>query len=563
MGGETDREDINQMLSEAQHSEDVSSDGGSNKASTHRIRQWVKQHKRLAVFGVCFLLVLLAVIPFTRYSIGGLFVTRDATITVIDDQTNQPVSNATVVIRGNTLQTSAEGTVELKHTKPGNPEAEVSKQYYESATSRIKIDLLNRTYTQTVRLKPTGRAMSLKVTNRFTGSGLANVTIDAGGVQATTDQTGSASLVLSPSINTIEAQLTVDGYNTARTTLSVPGDLTTNTIPLTPSGKVYVVSKHSGRLDVVKLNLDGTDREVVVKATGSEEVSNTQVWASADWRFVVLRARREGPKAGLYMLDTSSDTLTDLDTAPVDFQIVGWRDDQFIYTTYDSSKSEWQPKQQELKVFNADDGKLSTVESTQASGTGYGDYMTQAFTNIVATDNALIYGTQWSGANPDIHKRAAVLREVSLPGLAKRDLRSDTNASISLSKQEPDKVNVQIVAAQTKFYQYTNKALSSVELTAEEMFKSRPEYFASSGSEYAWDEAVDGKRRVFVANASLQGKSTALSSTDLRVNGWFGSDYLLLSKSSSELYIMPAHTDGEVQPQKITDYHRPPSGAIY
>ena len=180
MGGETDREDINQMLSEAQSSEDVSSDGGSNKASTHRIRQWLKQHKRLAVFGVCFLLALLAVIPFTRHAIGGLFITRDATITVIDDQTNQPVSNASVVIRGSTLQTSAEGTVELKHTKPGNPEAEVSKQYYESASSRIKIDLLNRTYTQTIRLKPTGRAMALKVTNRFTGSGLAGVTIDAG-----------------------------------------------------------------------------------------------------------------------------------------------------------------------------------------------------------------------------------------------------------------------------------------------------------------------------------------------------------------------------------------------
>jgi hypothetical protein len=241
------------------------------------------------------------------------------------------------------------------------------------------------------------------------------VTIDAGGVQATTDQTGSASLVLSPSINTVEAQLTLDGYNTTRTTLSVPGDLTTNTIPLTPTGKIYAVSKQSGKLDVVKLNLDGTGREVAVKATGNEEVSNTQLWASSDWRFVVLRARREGPKAGLYMLDTSSDTLTDLDTAPVDFQIVGWQDDQFVYTTYDASKSDWQPKREELKVFNAEDGKLSTVESTQASGTGYGDYMTQTFTTVAITDNALVYGTQWLGANPDVHKRSAVLREVHYP----------------------------------------------------------------------------------------------------------------------------------------------------
>lgn len=562
MGGTTDRDDINQMLSEAQRSEEASGANNSIPSSNHKLKHWVAQHKRLSVLALSLLLMSLVLVPVLRYAVGGLFVTRDVALSVVDDQTNQPVSNATVVIRGMSFQTSADGKVDIQNLKPGAPEAEVTKQYYESASSHVKIDLLNRTYSQTIRLKPTGRAMSLKVTNRLTGDGLANVSIEAGDVKATTDQSGAASLVVSPSLNTVEIRLTADNYNPAKVSLSVPGDLPTNTIALTPSGKLYVVSKQSGKLDVVKLNLDGSGREVAVKATGNEEVSNTQIWASADWRYVVLRARRDGPKAGLYMLDTSSDTLTDLDTAAVDFRVIGWHNDQFVYTTYDANKSEWQPKREELKVFNAENGKLSTVESTQASGTGYSDYMTQTFTNPIIAQGALIYGTQWLGANPDIQKRSATLREVSLPGLTKRDLRSDLNATLSITQPEPDKVYVQVTAQATSYYQYTNKILATVKLTAEEMFKPWPKYFASSGSEYAWEEPVDGKQRVYVADATLRNRSVALDASDLNVKGWFGSDFLLLSKSDSQLYILPAHND-KVQPQKVTDYHRLPSGTIY
>ncbi|MCA9330445.1 hypothetical protein KC957_00195, partial [Candidatus Saccharibacteria bacterium] len=347
-----------------------------------------------------------------------------------------------------------------------------------------------------------------------------------------------------------------------RSNFTVPGDIAANTVALTPTGRVYVLSKQSGNLDVVKVNLDGSDRQVVVKATGREEVNNTEIYATNDWQFVVLKARRDGVQAALYLLDTSTDKLTDLDTAAVDFNIAGWHDHQFVYSTYDSKRQPWNPKQQELKVFDADSGQRTMLLSTAAQGNSYDNYLAQSLAGVFFVGDKLVYGVQWSGSGPDLSKQFATIQEVSLPSLTARELRKDKGASLIMSRATPTAVNVQITTDKPDSYQYLNGNLTEINMSTEELLRAVPSYIPGPANQYLWDELVDGASQVYVAEGSLQTKHVVMPAGEFHAFGWYGGDYVLLGKNGSELFIIPTDSTTQTVPQKVVDYHRPPGQGI-
>jgi len=122
-----------------------------------------------------------------------------------------------------------------------------------------------------------------------------------------------------------------------------------NHFTITPTGKVYFLSNLKGTLDVVKSDLDGTNRQTVVSGTGKEEPRFTSLLASRDWRYLVLKSKRDTPEASLYLLDTQTDKLTRFDTGAGDYQLVGWYGHNFIFNVTHSSVSYWQNGRQTLK----------------------------------------------------------------------------------------------------------------------------------------------------------------------------------------------------------------------
>jgi hypothetical protein len=65
---------------------------------------------------------------------------------------------------------------------------------------------------------------------------------------------------------------------------------------------------------------------------------------------------------------------------------------------------------------------------------------------------------------------------------------------------------------------------------------------------------TDGKYNLFVGNQLGDDKKSVGTLGDYNTYGWYTDNYLLVSKSSSELYIMPKNGGAAL---KISDYFKP------
>src|SRR5438477_10713787 len=62
---------------------------------------WITTHKKISIPAAVVLpLVLLMLVPFTRYAIAGLFVKQNLQVTVVDSETNKPVTSASLTLQG-------------------------------------------------------------------------------------------------------------------------------------------------------------------------------------------------------------------------------------------------------------------------------------------------------------------------------------------------------------------------------------------------------------------------------------------------------------------------------
>jgi len=75
-----------------------------------------------------------------------------------------------------------------------------------------------------------------------------------------------------------------------------------------------------------------------------------------------------------------------------------------------------------------------------------------------------------------------------------------------------------------------------------------------SGSQTFWSEQRDGKNTLLVGDYSGNNGKQVATLSDYSPYGWYTDKYLLVSKDSSELYIMPVAGG---TPLKITDYYKP------
>jgi hypothetical protein len=82
-----------------------------------------------------------------------------------------------------------------------------------------------------------------------------------------------------------------------------------------------------------------------------------------------------------------------------------------------------------------------------------------------------------------------------------------------------------------------------------------PTYLLSpSSNQTFWTDQRDGKNTLFVGDNDAKNQKTIASLSGYNIYGWFTDNYLLVSKSSSELYVMPVAGG---TPLKITDYYKP------
>ena len=540
----------------------------------------------LAVLGV------LLLVPPTRYPIFGLFWKQTYTIKVVDSQTKQPVTAATIILAGKQVTTNNQGQATAK-VPVGHKSLVISKKYYTELSQKVLVPL-RKPNVQIVSLQATGRQVPLVVTNLIDGTPLSNVTIKASGSEVRTDKNGKATIVLPADKTTVGATLSANGYNDAVATITIiTQSLPANSFKLTPSGKVYFLSNLSGNIDVVKTNLDGTSRQTVVAGTGNEDQYTTSLLASRDWQFLALQAKRDTDpnNNSLYLIDTSTDKLSTIDTGSATFTSIGWFGHYFVYEVNRNGIQQWQSNATSIKSYNADSGQLTTIDSTQASG-DQNNYAQENFAWVKQVGSELVYFETWYAygytwdpsrfavpvysqlngkqaqlisAQPDGTKKVIKAFDLSQPNYGAYYGYTPIS-SYQAVLYEPNALyfarndNSSSNNAATTYAKYEDGTFTDNDKEATAYFTSNqqtyPTYLVSpSGNQTFWGEPRDGKTSLFVGDQDANSPKQIASLSDYTPYGWYSDNYVLVEKNGSELYIMPV--SGKGQQVKISDYYKP------
>ena len=532
-----------------------------------KIKHLLRGRKRKAIAIIFFLIIalgLLFAVPATRYGILSNFIKKDITLTIIDSATMKPVSEADVKIGDVSARTDGDGKAKLANVAVGEHTAEITKKYYKPAEVRHVIPVIGAAGLSEVKLTATGRQVTVSVADKVKQAPLAKALLTVGDTSAQTDDKGIASIVLPANKQRLTGTIELDGYIKQQIEVVVSTRPNSNLFTLVPVGKLFYLSKQTGKINVMQSNLDGGEAKVIVEGTGKEQDGSTSLLAARDWKYLALHARREATKNDqLYLVDTKSGELKLIDQGEVDIQLVGWSGHRFIYTVYKYGQP-WETKSS-LKSYDAETGKLARIDESQVTGGSY-DYIAEGIVNPYIIKDKIIYAKNWSFGFA--YQSAATDRKISImsinpDGSSKQRVKefpAKHQSYIDTRLYKPNEVYFRLAVDGTnQYYEYEDGSVKTISSLDTDFYQaSYPTYLLSpTGKKTFWTESRDGKNSIFTGDAEGESAKQLVSLSEYSAYGWYSDEYILLSKNGSELYIAAADKPFmDVQPLKITNYHK-------
>lgn len=536
-----------------------------SKSRWQRLRNWYASHKKWAIPATVLLVLLIfAAVPWSRYKAVGIVVKKDFTIEILDSTNRSPVSGATVSAGSVSSITDGDGQVTL-HLSAGNHGILISKKYYQEQRTNVLVPILSQKSTPSIAVEATGRQVKIVVKNLITQKTLGDVDIKVADITAKTDENGEAVVVLPVGTLEQKATLSLGGYNNSEATVKISStEVLENKFNLTPAGKVYFMSKRTGKLDLMKSNLDGSEAKVVIAATGKERDYDTVLLPSPDWKYVALVARRTTayPTPQLYILSTEDDKLLNADSGNATFTLVGWAGENLIYSVSRSDLPEWQTGKDKLKSYNANTGKITLLNQTSANGDAYISAY-ESYQLVLVSGENVVYGKKWwwdssVGLSEQlIEDKKHSLSIINADGRGSKTVASyGAKTSVDFVQHSPNAIYIQQQTdeSKSKFYEYVaGSAGPKTSSIDEDTYNDSYRFFynSPSGKKSFWAEYRDGKFTLFVSNIDGSNPSSIASLSKYDAYGWDGDEYLLVTRDNTELYIMSAEGG---KPVKITDF---------
>ncbi len=559
--------EVNQHI--GQHSFDIITPPKPNNSFRSKIKRYA-QHKIISVpAGFLFIAVVLSIIPASRYFLPGLFMKKQAVFVLQEASTGGPVSDADVVIDGVSYKSNQDGRVLVDGIKPGYKKISITKPFYTDFSAQFHLGVFKNKEQKNFAVIAKGKIAKVIVKNRLSGRLLAGVQVKTdNGSTGLTNDSGVATLILASSATEVSAIISSGKILSAKVTVRAVQDDSTNVLLATPTGRLYFLSRASGIIDVISSNLDGSDRKTVLAGTGQEDRFDTILLASRDWKYLALKARRDSGQPKVYLIETSNGALTTVDEGNASFSFNGWSGDSFVYSLFRTGVEQWQNKQSAIKSYNAATKKLVTLDETRGEGKSVLDYANESIGSVYITKNQVVYTKKWSASyyyGTRLADKKMVIAAVMTDGSSKKSLfewQAGYNTYISSLASGPDEIyfNVQLDGVVITYYEYTNGEVKLSEDVTAENFRNN-KYFtylvSPNGNNTLWSEPRDGKNSLFIGDAAAKNDKQIASLSELVPYGWYTDDYILVSKNSSELYIMGR--DGVVPgrvPLKVTDYHK-------
>lgn len=527
--------------------------------STRRLRK-----KRLIVAGVVVaaVIALFSVVPFLRYGVAGMVVSKQVVLTVLDTATQKPVSDAMVSLGRFDGVSDGKGKVVINGVPVGEYTLVIEKKNYETLKSSHIVPIFMLAKNTSLSMKATGRTVTMTVTNSLTGKPIAGARVDIEGSTAASDDKGVASVVLPVRSDEQQGTVKADGYNDQALTISMKtNDDQKAEVKLTPAGKVYFLSKRTGMINVMSANLDGSGQAVVVQGTGKELDNETSLLPSPDWNTLVLIARRDNERSKLYAVSTASPEPKLVESGDVSYEPIGWTGGKFFYKTRSNTGTIYSNEYIQLVSYDSATGSRQVVDKTVGIGMNWNDYSAQQMTAGYIINGRVVYMKFWQyGTAASPKNRPFEVMSINPVGNVKsvvKTIAAEGEFYGDALMRRPNSLVLRQGAAdnQATYYEYSGGKVALIKMETADFYASQPTYFMSPSGERAfWQESRDGRNVLFVADKNLTG-GNQVSTGDYASYGWVGDDYVLYSKNRSELYIAPAGVAfaGE---HKVTDYHK-------
>jgi hypothetical protein len=550
----------------------ASSTVSSVVSKKQRLKAFLRTKKGKIIFtsvAVLAVVCVLMVIPTTRYGTLGLVLKKDVAVRALDSVTKKPVSEATITLGSVSSKTNDKGEAVLRGVSVGKYELKIAKKFYADYKQNYVVPVLTNPSLVSSDIRATGRQITVSVANKVDGGMIAGALVSVSGTTAMTASDGTTTIVLPAESEKQQGTISKEGFNTQQIEVSLSRDENTNQFTIVPAGSLYYLSKSTGKINVMKSNLDGSDSTVVIEGTGQEDDTSTVLLVARDWRYLALVAKRDNNEDRLYLIDTNTGNLTVIDEGAESYQLIGWSGHNFIYSLYRKSGDYWEDKKQALKSFNAETGKIALIDQTVGSGSNQYNYQYEHISSPYILNNEIVYAKTWALGSQyqyqPSNKNMSLVSASPETGNKKviKDFPQAFYGSIQTKLYKPQELYIRTDDNNggIAFYEYEHGKIATTTNTNDAKFsRSYPTYLISpSGKKTFWFESRDGKNTIFVGDAAASNREQVAALSDFTPYGWYSDDYILFSKNGSELYIASANASlSETnQPVKVTNYHKP------
>jgi hypothetical protein len=464
--------------------------------------------------GIVLLLVLLWMVPATKYGALNLVSEADASISIVDSETGQPVTGAEVRLSsGDVATTDEEGVAFFNDASYGQTTATISKDAYETLSVDVTIskdDIVLGPF----EFVSTGVPVNVAAIDWLTEEPITDFKVqDESGESSFKSQDGVAILNVPP--NNADDQtysVVADGYNAGSLVLDLskagagivpePG-----TVKLVRDGEHTFLSNRDGTINFYRTDFNGENTALLLE-TGEKESLNLWTVPDSQDHYVLLLSSDKHPwqQDQLAYISLANPDLNIVDDAigeDVNFGIISVDNERVVYrVTYNDGRD----NAYRIKSYEFASGALQT------------HYKGNASPSIVYDNDTNVFVMQFRREERGINNQTPVrkityhLSRTVLPD-GEREILSERETDIlRRSPNNPDafmyRFNVRNAAHRVGYYEidfvggeFPGRWLGEdypKQEVAEETPDSEKGLASPEGTNRAWIDYRDGKGRIIV-----------------------------------------------------------------
>lgn len=336
---------------------------------------WNNKKLRYWTFaGIGLFILLLALIPPSRYFFLNLFGVRSSmSVVVYDESSKLPLKNVAVSISGKTTKTNEKGKAELTDIKLGRQKLIIAKRAFADIDDPVTIGWGSNPLGNK-EIKPVGAQYTFYLTDWLTGKEVSEGEATSGEFAAYADKQGKILLTIEPSNDEdLAVEISSKGYRTEKIKLELANKAKRD-VALVSDRKHPFFTRRDGKYDLYKIDVDGKNEELVLAGTGYESENITMLSHPTAEIAAFVNTRENVRNTDGYLLQTL--TIVDLEDNKTEqiaqsevIKLFGWSGDKLVYLKQISGASAANPERNKIFVYDSN----STETKELASANSFND----------------------------------------------------------------------------------------------------------------------------------------------------------------------------------------------